>query len=712
MKRVITLTFLISLCTFARCEERIFLSPDGCDRNSGSKESPLLTLNKAIQMGISTTKNDTLFIEVAAGDYFMENTLEITGANSRPIVIESNTAEKPRFIGGIKIEGWEEYKDGIFRAYIPEVKRFHFNFEQFFIDGKRATAARTPNKEWYFVQGSSEVAHVQGLRSPVYGTQKIKLNPENLTTLNSLTKEELQDVRVRFYHKWDNTQKGIEYHEKDSSYIYISGGGMKPWNQITKGSRYMMSGYRGALDIADEWYLNKRDGYIYYIPKEDEDMSKVEAIAPTLEKLVVFKGTKDAPLSNISFKNISFQYSSFLMPKKGNEPMQAAASIAAALEFDYTENLQLEDCEVQHTGGYGVWLKRECHNNTIERCYIADLGAGGIKIGEPYFREDNSVVTSNNTVNNSIITKGGSELPCGVGVAIFHAANNKVTHNEISDLLYSGVSVGWVWGYNGTAPKWTNVIDDAGVVDFKQLTLVSPAKNNLVAYNHIHHIGWGELSDMGAVYTLGESPGTRITHNVIHDILSYDYGGWGLYTDEGSTGVEMSYNLVYRCKSGGFHQHYGKNNKIENNILAYGHYYQSQYTRAEDHLSFSFKRNIILQDKGKTLAGAWKDGKIDVKDNIFWHLKGDSLSIDGFKDFEEFKRLKEDNSIIADPLFNDPANDDYTFKSKRAIKKIGFEIFDYSKVGVYGSEAWINKAKLDEETLSRFREAAAIRLER
>lgn len=86
-------------------------------------------------------------------------------------------------------------------------------------------------------------------------------------------------------------------------------------------------------------------------------------------------------------------------------------------------------------------------------------------------------------------------------------------------------------------------------------------------------------------------------NNVTHDVYTYDYGGWGLYTDEGSTDVEMNYNLVYHYKSGAFHQHYGKNNKITNNILALAYTNLLQCTRAENHLSFTFKHNLMLTDE-------------------------------------------------------------------------------------------------------------------
>lgn len=710
MKKTLFLVGLLIAARLAAQPAKVFLSPKGDDHGKGTSASPFYSLNRAVADYIGDSSTDTLFIEIAPGEYYMDRPLRIDTPTNRPIVIRATGEEKPRFYGGIPITGWQKCGNNLYKAYIPEVKRFGFTFEQFYVNGQRATMARTPNVDWNYVKDSKEHAFVPGLRAADYAVQQIFFEPEELSSLAELSADEISDIRFRFYHKWDNTEKKIENLNVDSGYIYTQGDGMKPWNPITKGSRYIIYNYKGALDTPGEWFLDKKEGYVYYIPREGEDMNTTHCIAPGLHQWVILKGEKDHPVAHITFENLSFQYTSFIMPQNGNEPMQAAARIEAGMQFDFAEDIQLVDCELMHTGGYGLWLGQECHRNRIERCYIADLGAGGIKIGEPYFRQGNRPVTSHNVVHNSIITHAGSVFPCGVGIAMFHTADNEITHNEISDLRYSGVSVGWVWGYNNSAEIWTTVMSDKGTLEFEQMLLQSPAVRNLVAYNHIHHIGWGELSDMGAVYTLGESPGTRIVNNVIHDVLSYDYGGWGLYTDEGSTGIEMRNNLVYRCKSGGFHQHYGKENRIENNIFAFGHYYQAQYTRVEPHTSFSFKHNILLQDKGETLAGPWEKGNMEIDYNLYWHLDGSPT----FKEhsFAEWKKLKEPHSVCMDPLFRNIQADDYTFTSLKAAHKIKFKPFDYSKAGVYGTDSWKEKAQLTPELLEAFNKAAAIRLKK
>ena len=704
----IWLFLLLCISTALCAQKKVYISSFGNDRWNGGQDKPFKSLNRALKEAGSPS--DTLLIQVESGNYWLNEPIQITTPLKSHVIIRGEACDKPRFLGGIPIKGWEKYKNKIYRAYVPEVKLYNFDFEQFYVNGKRATWARTPNKDWYFVKGSKEYSYVPGISFANYATQKILLNPSDVDFLRTMPLSDLKEIRFRFYHKWDITQKYPSYIIPDSGCIYIQGEGLKPWNPIAEGSRYIMYGYKAALDEPGEWYLDKSEGYVYYMPQEGEDLSTAECIAPTLHQWLIVKGGKNAPVENIRFENISFQYSAYQMPMSGNEPMQAAAFAEASIELSNARFIEFVNCEMLHTGSYAIWLKSACQKNTIEHCYLADLGAGGIKIGEPVFPEDTTLISHHNTINNSIITHAGNELPCGVGVAIFHSSDNQITHNEISDLRYSGISVGWVWGYNHSDKVWTNVLKENGIVDFIQVPLVSPAVRNLVAYNHIHHIGWGELSDMGAVYTLGESPGTRIVNNIIHDILSYDYGGWGLYTDEGSTGVEMSSNLVYRCKSGGFHQHYGKENRIENNIFAFGHYYQVQYTRVEPHLSFHFKHNIILQDKGETLAGPWEDGHLDMDYNLYWHLDGEPKV--GKHSFAEWKKLKEKHSVCIDPLFVDVKNDDYRFKSLKSVKKILFKPFNISEVGVYGSKEWQLKALMPDNLLNEFKQISKERLKK
>lgn len=644
---------------------------------------------------------DTLCLLVAPGDYYLERTVRLSTCPQRPVVIRATDPEqRPRLIGGKRIEGWEPCGNGIFRAPVPEVQRYGFQFEQFYVDGRRAVPARTPNEGWFYVKGSDETAYVKGVRSATYAVQRIDFHEADWQTVRDSRRTDLDNIKFRFYHKWDNTSKPASYVSVDSSCIYTEGEGMKSWNPIRHGSRYYMYDYRAALDIPGEWYLDRREGYLYYMPRPGEDLHTALCIAPTLRHWLCVEGQEGKPVEHITFEDLSFQYAAYRMPLHGEEASQAASGVEAGIRMDYARHIRFLNCELLHTGGYALWMARRCHHNTVQHCLIADLGAGGIKVGEPSLHLDDQEVTSHNVIDNNIITSAGHVLPCGVGVALFHTADNRVTHNEISDILYSGVSIGWIWGYNQTKTLWTHAFNEQGIEVPYQAPLTSPAVRNTVSYNHIHHIGWGELSDMGAVYTLGESPGTRITHNVIHHVHSYDYGGWGLYTDEGSTDVEMSHNLVYACKSGAFHQHYGKNNRIENNVLALSQTCLLQCTRAEKHVSFTFRNNVVLTDGEALFAGNWKSADIQADRNLYWSLQGDLKFADG--DFKTWKRTHEPHSVWADPGFRDPRHGDFTLTKNGIVRRVGYEPWDFSQAGVYGSKSWRMKAQLSPSRIEAF----------
>ncbi len=666
----------------------LYISPIGNDSWKGTEANPLASLSGARDKIRSLKKNttfiDTIRVIVSGGHYRLNSTFELkpedSGTKTAPVIYEAPSGENAMFSGGMQLDDFKELDNGLWVTHVPEVAYWNWTFDQLYVNGKRATRAKSPNNGYFHIKDISEEVWVKGIgRNPEKARQIVIAGNDAAKELSALDNIELDEVVMTVYHHWNITKRFIDKFDADTKTIYSSGQGMKPWNPWKPGKRFILENYLNALDTPGEWFL-QNDGTLYYMPFPDEDIETSTFIAPVLEQLINIKGDPedDNYVENVSFKNIHFQHAAYELPRTGFEPYQAAITIDAAIELNGAKNIRFLNCQLTHTGGYGIWMNQGVSACEVNHTYLKDLGAGGIRIGELTIREEKHLQTHSNIIDNNIIQSGGFEFAPGVGILIGQSADNQITHNDIGDFRYTGVSVGWVWGYAH-----------------------SPAKRNKILYNHIHHIGWGVLSDMSGVYTLGSSEGTEVSNNHVHHIYAYDYGGWGLYTDEGSTKIVMENNLVHHTKTGGFHQHYGKENMLRNNIFAFSKMYQLQATRVEDHLSFSFTNNIVIYDNGVLFQGPWTKMNVELDNNLYWKL-GSSVEFQG-KNLTDWKKNGYDNhSLITDPQFKNPLAGDFTFKNKKAVKKIDFKPFNYETYGVYGTEDWKSKAKLPPELKDEF----------
>jgi hypothetical protein len=319
----------------------------------------------------------------------------------------------------------------------------------------------------------------------------------------------------------------------------------------------------------------------------------------------------------------------------------------------------IERCAVEQVGGYAVDLGQGSRDCTVSRCELRQLGAGGVRIGETQVSDDPADQVQGHTVADCHVHHYGARYPGAVGLIIFQAADNRLLHNDIHDAPYSGVSVGWTWGYRE-----------------------SPCKGNLVEGNHIHHLGGKILSDLGGVYLLGPQPGTVVRGNWIHDIHCFEYGAWGLYTDEGSTSITLEQNIVVGCEKAGFHQHYGRENIVRGNLLVNCGEGMVRRSREEDHLSFRFTGNVVISDSPSLLHNSFRNGHFEFASNLYFTALPDQASWNGM-DWAKWQASGQDrDSRLADPLLVDPAQPQLGFRADSPVQQIGFEMPDVAGIGI------------------------------
>jgi hypothetical protein len=454
---------------------------------------------------------------------------------------------------------------------------------------------------------------------------------------------------------------------------------------LNAGDLYHLEGSLAFLDSPGEWCIDSANSRICYIPVPDEDPPMPESFAATVPVLGSVLRLEGDPEHNrfveyMTFEGLTFSHAHWWFPPdfKPAWPssdacgfQQAAWGVPGAVVASGARNSFFNFCTVSHVAGYGVEIGRACYNVSLYGCTLTDLGAGGVKIGETIIREAEADRTHENSVEDCTITDGGHIHHQAVAVWVGQSADNTISHNVIRDFDYSGISIGWTWGYGP-----------------------SLAGGNVVRFNDVGFLGLHPrnteppLGDMGGIYTLGSQPGTRIENNFFHDIAGRTIA-WGIYFDEGSSGILAENNIVTRTTHGGFHQHFGRDNTVRNNVLAFGRDAQVWKTRREEHLAFTFTRNIVLYQTGDLLRGDWSGGDFELSKNLYWRLDSPEGAPQDVRfpgnlalgQWQQAAPNHDPDSIIANPLFVDSARDNFTLHDDSPARALGFVPIDLTSFG-------------------------------
>lgn len=619
-------------------------------------------------------------VRVHDGVYAVDKALVLEAADSG-VTWAAAPGARPVISGGRAITGWQDTGDGTWRAEVPAAREGGWVFEQLWVNGVRATRARSPNRGFFHITEAAGASAFAGMADTKF--EAFCVEKEQYDLLRAIPAAERAGVLLTVPHAWAVGQCRLADLNDAALAVRIQGKARYPFVVYEPDQRWWVENFRAALDAPGEWFLDTAAGTLWYKPRPGEEMAKAEVVAPVAEQFVVMRGARDVTLRGLAFRHGQYRY-----PAAGMHDGQAASDIDGAIDVTDSSGIRIEQCEISRIGRYAVYFRNGCADSAVVSCHLHDLGAGGVRVGETGKPADERVCRGI-VVDNNIIQHAGRLHPSACGVLVTHARHCTVSHNDIGDLFYTGVSVGWNWGYGE-----------------------SLSRENRIENNHIHHLGWGYLSDMGGYYGLGVAPGTRVTGNHIHHVASHRYGGWGLYTDEGSTDVWMENNLVHDTSEAGFHQHYGSHNRVRNNIFAFGRKAQIQRTRHEPRPSFIYERNIVVWDPASPLldGGEWNwrlndpPARGDPRDtavfrrNLYWPTDGRIPALLAKKwTWDEWRKLgRDEGSLFADPLFENLAARDFRLKPGSPAEKIGFVPWDLSRAGVRrdgpGGDAWRAKA--------------------
>lgn len=567
-------TAICILCSHWLLAGEIWISPKGSDFNDGTCQSPKATLTSALRQAREWRRTEdnriqggiTIYME--GGTYAFHEPVfirpEDSGTKESPTVIRSVGDEKVILSGGISINGWKK-QGKVWVADVPAFNGRPLDFRQLWVNGKKAVRARDVEdfekmNRICSVDEKNEILYVPAVSIHRLidnkGNLKAKYAEMVLHQMWCVANLRIRSVEVQ------GDSAAIRFHQPESRIQFEH-----PWPRpmvTTNGhnSAFYLTNARELQDVPGEWYHDIDARKVYYYPREGEKMQEAEVIVPAVETLVRVEGTLDRPVCHIRFEKITFSYTTWMRPsEKGHVPLQAGMYLtdgyridpkmqrnylnhpldnqgwlgrpAAAVRVVAARQIDFKRCRFEHLGSTGLDYEEAVQGGVVRGCLFRDIAGNGLLVGSfspaahethlPYDPADRREVCTQQQINNCYFTEIGNEDWGCLAIAAGYVGDVNIEHNEISEVPYSGISLGWGWTQT-----------------------VNCMRNNRVHANLIHHYA-KHMYDVAGIYTLGSQPKSYVTENCVHSIYKpgyvHDPNHWFyLYTDEGSSFITVRDN--------------------------------------------------------------------------------------------------------------------------------------------------------------------------
>jgi parallel beta-helix repeat protein len=647
---------------------------------SDLSDGPFATLERAVEFlrQVKKSQGGTLrqpvCILLREGTHFLAKPLYLTpedsGTAENPVVFASYPGEQAVVSGGFLVKGWRKMDDVLWAADLPSAREVDYRCLR--VNDAWATQARYPNFDpehprkggWLFARQKAAPSEESGDSSdPVPAKDHLimdaKAFPEWETWENA-------DLHVFPAWGWVNTIVPVNGTDKAHSKLLID----SP-QEIRPGNRFFIAGTRAALDSPGEWCVDKKKGQLLYWPIE-EDMSKAEVVAPSMDRLIVLQGTDDAFVEHIQFNALTFMDSTYTLG-------HTYSPADAAIHFSGARNCNVRDSVFTCLAGYAVRMEEGSHDNVVVYNTMNRIGQGGvIMVGDTATQAHDNLIAANTMTDLGLIYKHVA------GVYVTTGSGNRIAHNRIHRVPRYGISL-------------------------KSFNEESYSHDNIVEYNELIDLNL-ETNDTGAIETLGrdrKDSGNIIRYNLIRNVVGLKtspegemmspYFTWGIYLDDYSSGTTLYGNIVDGTVIGGFCIHGGKNNRVENNIFLNASSQQLRLQPRDDFMAGNtFKNNIVAYQDPDTLLWysydkTWRPDRLSECDNNVYWCYGDSdiavsdRTITPEGSYADWLKTGHDaNSVVADPGFVSPERTHFGLQADSPAFALGFKTIPEDRIGPEG----------------------------